>query len=254
MTDENTTPETTDGVLDVDDFLDAWIDGGSTVIRSVVIHGRPGLFGEYQQLERDLEIARAAAKAGEELGGGEVRKLEARQQAIYDEVQAAKSIWYVRGMLPGDSDAIDVALAEAGITRPELEAPTEPDEPVLPPKATENQRKAHTIRMKEYQAEREAFDIAVDAYNAAFPAHQEALEQYYDAKNRYTVAQVLDHIEFGNGRRAESITAEQLDRMAKTFGARQVLKLVENINFATLEASPEFSAPFSRSTSEDDPT
>src|SRR5690606_14927286 len=239
---------------DFADVFDEWIAGASINKRSVTIYGKPGLAAEYEQLERDLEVAEEAEKHGAELAGSEVRRITARMEELYGEWQASKSTWTVRGV----SSEMAERLKAAEPARVEPEPLVEPKAPVLPERATEQQRKSHTIAMQEY-------DAKLAAYREALPEHTQAVEAFNDALNlRYITAAVLK-IEFADGRTVEAevdddgavvvpaVTVAQLTKLRKRLGETQLLSLI-TASQAALLVEPEIPAPFSRRTSETEGT
>lgn len=227
------------------DAFDEWIDGATVSKRSVAIYGKPGLFAEYEQLERDLEVAQAAAKGGEEMGGSESKRIERRLGEIYAEWMDSKSNWVVRALSEDDFDAIKEQMAEEGIVEPDpLPEPVPPKD--LPAKRTDQQGKTHTLKTAEYET-------AKAEYDATLPDHTKAVTAYADELNFRIIATSVDRIDFASGRVQDSITVEQLRKLKKRLGERQLLSLISASQLAMYQ-EPEIPAPFSRTSSEDDQT
>jgi hypothetical protein len=227
------------------DAFDDWIGGATVSKRSVPIYGKPGLFAEWEQLERDIEIAEAEEAGGAELGGSKSSKLKKRREEIYHEWMDSKSDWIVRGLDEDDLKEITDELEAEGIVEPDaLKKPAEPKP--LPTKHTEQQGKTHTLATNEYE-------IAKAEYEAALPDHQKAVTAYADELNLRIIATAVDRIDFASGRTQDEITVEQLRKLKKTLGERQLLKLIQASQLAMFQ-EPEIHAPFSRDSSEDAPT
>lgn len=266
MTDDiTTTLASEDASVDFDaDFFDEWIEGASPSRRSVTIYGKPGLYAEYTRIRAELEVAQAAAKVGE-LGGSGVAALQAREDELYDEWMASKTVWTVERLDPEASDRIREALAADGfVDPPEPDVPEMPEEPVkptLPDDPTEKQQRTHTARMKAYDAELATYEAKLPAYHAEFDRYEASYvewekehDRYVDESNYRMVVEGFVSIQDADGdTRATSITVPQLRRLAEKLGSAQILKLATAVNDATIKER-ELQAPFSRSTSEDDPT
>lgn len=222
------------------DAFDDWIGGATVSKRSVPIYGKPGLYAEYQELERERERIEEENKGGGEMAGSGLSKIDTRLAEIYDEWMASKSTWIVRALDGDETKAIEAELGEG---------PMKPDElvkPELPVKHTDTQARAHTLKMRAYEEAKPAYDEAVKEYEAAN-------DEYVTQLNLRILAEAVERIDFANGRSRDSITVEQLQAMKKKLGERQVLKLIHASQLAHL-AEPEIHAPFSQDSSETDQT
>lgn len=227
------------------DAFDEWIDGATVSKRSVAIYGKPGLFAEYEQLERDLDVAEAAESGGEELGGSASKRIRRRLAEIYAEWMDSKSNWVVRALSEEDFEDIKETLKNEGVEEPDdLPEPTRPKD--LPARPSEQQSKSHTLRMAEYEA-------AKTEYNEAYPEHAKAVAAYADELNLRIIATAVDRVEFASGRVQESITVAQLRSLKSKLGERQLLSLI-NASQLAMYQEPEIPAPFLRTSSEDDQT
>src|SRR5690554_2188570 len=56
---------------DFADVFDEWIGGATIAKRSVPIYGKPGLYAEFQDLERRLELLESLGEDGGEFAGSE---------------------------------------------------------------------------------------------------------------------------------------------------------------------------------------
>lgn len=231
--------------FDEGDAFDDWIGGATISKRSVPIYAKPGLYAEWEQVERDIEIAEAEEAGGQELGGSGSSKLKKRREEIYHEWMDSKSDWVVRALDQDDLDAIVAELEEEGFVEPEsLVEPVEPKP--LPNKHTEQQGKAHTLAVNDYEA-------AKVEYDAALPDHQKAVGAYADELNLRIISAAVDRIDFASGRVQDGITVAQLRKLKKTLGERQLLKLMGASQLAMYQ-EPEIHAPFSQDSSEGDQT
>lgn len=227
------------------DAFDDWIGGATVSKRSVPIYAKPGLYAEWEQIERDIEIAEAEEAGGAELGGSESSKLKKRREEIYYEWMDSKSDWIVRALDEDDLKEITDELEAEGVVEPAaLKEPVEPK--ALLAKHSDQQGKAHTLATNEYET-------AKAEYDAKLPDHQKAVTAYADELNLRIISVAVDRINFAAGRTQDSITVAQLRGLKKRLGERQLLKLIEASQLAMFQ-EPEIHAPFSRDSSEDDPT
>ena len=237
MLDSEALPADFDGAA-----FDDWIAGATVAKRSVVIYGKPGLYAEYEQLERDLEVAKSNEEHGAELAGSEVRRIERRMRELYDEWVASKSTWIVHAL---DDEAL-TALKEQEPALVEPEAPKPPEEPVLPERPTVQQQKSHELA-------RQAYEKAVAEHAAATKAHDRKHAAYAAEMNFRAIAAAVERVEFPDGRVAGEVSVGQLRAMHARLGEQQLLRLVTAIQLAGL-TEPEIPAPFWSDGSEVDPT
>lgn len=224
--------EPTDATISPSDFgdaFDAWIGGATLAQKSVDIYGNPGLFAEYEQLDRELKIAKAAGESEEaSMGDSRVADIEERMVALYGEWMASKSTWTVRGLPKPDSKELSEKY---------------PDRP-LP----------------------ELADDADDTAKAAYAAAVVAYDANVDARNYAVLERTVMKIQFGDGRVMEAvladdevmiakpaITAAQLAKLRERLGEVQYIKLIGASKLAALK-EPVIPAPFLRSNSKGDKT
>lgn len=261
-------------------FFDDWIAGASTARRAVVIYGKPGLFAEAQQVERELQIEQAAAAqgGGDEMSGSQVTRLEKRRQAIYEEWEGSRTTWIVEQIDDDVIESVKKRLAEDGITEPAQ--PTEPERPVapelvkkLPGNATEAQRRAHTVRVQAFEQAQIEHDAAIAAWKIDYEEYvsgpladyEKALEEYSDVVNLHLISAALREVKDAQGQTRQraileegqvivpAVTVEQLRRLQKTLGRPQLLRLMTGITEASYSETV-LTAPFSPRTSENEPT
>lgn len=283
MTEQPTSTFPASESVDIDlggGFFDDWIAGASTARRAVVIYGKPGLYAEYQQIDRELTIAKAEAAegGGDEMGGSPVRRLERRLQALYEEWEASRTTWVVEMIDDDLIDAIKAQLAEQEVLEPKQ--PEEPERPAapqplkdLPGNATEAQKRSHTVKKQAYDAARVEHEAAVAAWQVDYEAYttgpladyEKAAEAYADNLNLHLISAALREVKDAEGNVRQrallengrvtlpAVTVDQLRNLRKTLGRAQLLRLMAGITEATYSET-ELTAPFSQSTSEDAPT
>lgn len=215
---ENTTSEALP--TDFENAFDDWIGGATISKRSVLIYGKPGLFADFEQLEREHNVASEIEKHEKSLGGTELAAIEVKMQTLYDEWQASKSTWVVRAL---DADQFEELRAQFDA----------PDEPVEPAKGADDAAKA--------------------AYAKAVKAYERETIRIANELNLAIIAKAVTRIEFANGKSADSISVEQLRTMGKRLGERQLLSLI-NASQLAMYQEPEIPAFFSRDSSEEDLT
>lgn len=228
------------------DAFDEWIGGATVSKRSVPIYGKPGLFAEYEDLERQREKAVDEQKGGAELGGSGIVAIDERLAEIYEEWMASKSTWTVRALDEDEIKAVGATVDEAIGEEPVEPKPEHPKPADLPKNHSDQQAKSHTIKMQAYEAAKPAHDAALKVY-------AEAHKAYIDELNFHLIAAAVERIEFANGRVQSEITVEQLRALKKRLGERQLMSLLNAAQLA-IYVEPEIPAPFSNRDSEDDPT
>ncbi len=222
--------DTTTSPADFADVFDDWISGATLGQRSVEIYGKPGLFAEYEQLDRELKVAEAARDDVEaSLEDDRVGGIQERMAALYEEWMTSKSVWTIRAL----PKPIAAALSKQ---HPETKAPGE---------------------------------LAVDADESTKQAHaaQTALfEQQADARNYAILEQTVVRVEFGDGRVVEpvraadgvwfetpAVNAARLATLRDKLGDMQFIKLIAAGKQA-LVGEPVIPAPFLRASSKTDRT
>lgn len=192
-----------------DDWFDQWLETGTVAQRSVPIYGRPDLFARYEDLQRQLDVALQVEKAGERsLSEDGSSSIIERMEALYEQWQASKSVWFIRALR---SDEIDAIRDECGF----------PDEPEEPGKdASEEAKAEHAAAQKAYETQARAADSKA---------------------NTLMVSRALVKIENSAGETVrEHITPEQVERMREKLGETQILRLV---GAAMVAATQETSIP-----------
>ena len=89
------------------DIFTQWLNTGTVSQRSIDIYSRPDLFAQYERLERELAVAREVEKAGDRaLGHTGSAAIEERIEALYNEWQASKMVWFIRALSGEELDRI----------------------------------------------------------------------------------------------------------------------------------------------------
>lgn len=231
---------------DFADAFDDWLAGATISKRSVIVYGKPGLFAEYEDLERQREVLETRLKSlGEdsgEMAGSEASRVRAdlqvndtAQQALYDEWMASKSTWVVRALLESEIEGINDM-------EPVLTEPIEPPRPAapepLPPKHTEQQAKSHTVATK-------AWEEKMTAWKAEYADYIETAAAYMVERNFRCLAIAVERIEFTDGRVSNGISVERLRALRNRLGENQISRLMDAAQQAAQE-EPEIPVPFSQ--------
>ena len=214
---------------DFGDAFDAWIGGATLSQKSIEIYGNPGLFAQYEKLNRDLEVAKAEAKSEEaSMSDSRVADIEEQMVKLYNEWMASKSTWTVRGIIKPDS--VELSEKYPDQERPEL--PKDPDEAA---------KKKHTAALAAYEAN-------VDGRNYSILERTVLKIEFADGR---TMAAEMD--DEGIRVMKPAITADQLAKLRQRLGEMQYIKLIGASKLASVQ-EPVIPAPFSRSSSKPDQT
>ncbi|HYP72810.1 MAG TPA: hypothetical protein VEP72_01880 [Microbacterium sp.] len=232
---ENQTPETLD--------LTAWLSGATVAEASVDIYQRPDLLGRIEEWQRRYE--RAINEPATERSAGErdpIKALEAEGEKLLDELEASKSVWYLRALSSEDEKAINEA-------HPLPESPPAFTEkpPFLNPRPTEAQAKAF---LGAHEAWQERHKQHTEEHKAEHEAYLHAATASLVSRGSEKIARTLARIEVDGKVIAESITAEQAESLPAKIGEVQVGKILAAISKAT-EVEPQLPAPFSQKDSGD---
>ena len=204
--------------------LDEWIDGATVAKRSVPIYGNPGLYAEYEDLERKLSAAKLQSDADDEsLGDAGVQEVEQQMRDLLERFRASKATWTVRALADEDLKAIRAAV----------DWPTEPKKPD--------------------ESDPEKANMLQAAYDAALKEYEEQMAKLGDQVNLEILAKAVCSIEFADGRHSDGVTVEQLQRLRQKLGERQLLTLIQISQRVTYE-EPKVPAPFSPATTRDGQT
>lgn len=248
MTKQDQTTPTLDAgeAVPVDFDLDAWLDGGSVSQRSVPIYSRPDLIADFEEWERRYALAEERAKGqSEETSLGDTDELDALKgegEEIHAKWLASKAEWRVRAL--DDEDEIRPITGRKPIydDLPEFPEP-EPKQP---------RDFGHGKPSEAYVAAHTAWRARRDAYLAEQKPAQDGLDkkrsEAEDEANLEMIAAAVVSIEFANGRTACGVTVDQLRKMRKVIGTRQVTRLLHAATLATM-AEPTMPVPSSRTTS-----
>ena len=230
-----TAPES---IADFDDAFENWISGASLTRRSVIIYGKPSLAAEAESLERERQALMDAEVESSAGGNPRLLEVEERLIEIHAEWEASKSEWIVEDISPVVNE-----VEEA--TGPRPVAPEPLSEPLLPRGATETQKRAHTVAVQRYEAAKPAHDALVADYEAA-------VNKWHESYTLHLIARAVVEVRFSDGRTADGVTVERLQKLRHAVGELQVSRLSDAVRQAML-SEPVMTAPFSRRDSEDIP-
>lgn len=225
----------TDLTIDPADFggaLDDWIGGATLARRSVDIYARPDLFAEYEQLERELALAKRSRQDGDEeesLEDSAAADIEQKLIDLHARWMASKSTWVVRG-LPRE------VYRDLAQRHPERKAPEQPA------------ADANEAVLAQYRADAEEWSAAANARNYAIL--EQAVVEVQLADGRTTTATVNPTTQLVE---TPVVTAARLDSMRSNLGEWQFIKLINASKLAATQ-EPVIPAPFLRSSLKTDKT
>lgn len=218
---ENTAPNPADDSTAVpagDDWFDSWLETGTVSQRSVDVYGRPDLYAQYENLERQYAIAQAKEKNGPER---DLTEMSASNQILEDMEQLyaawtkSKTTWYIRALNEDEIDAI----------KDGIDFPTEP----------EFKKGMAEGAKKEVQAKFERDKT-----------HAESLANF----GMVSAALVKVTNQAGDVVK-ESITRDEVKAMRSKIGDLQILRLVAAAMVASTQ-EPTMPVPLSPTNSNDD--
>lgn len=223
---EHTDPTLTDDELDVGtpvstddrDWFSGWLEAGTVSQRSLDIYGQPDLYAEYENLDRQYQIAREKEKKGAERDLTETanttRILE-KMEDLYKRWMRSKTTWYIRALSQDEIDAI----------RDECNFPTEPE-------------------FKKGTAE-DAKRKVEDKYKRDLSKAQSQANFLYVSKALVKVTNPAGDIV------KESITPQEVEKLREKVGDLQILRLVGAAMVASSE-EPTMPVPLSPESSNSD--
>lgn len=218
--------------------LTEWLAGATVAEAAVEIYRDAALLGRIEEWRARYD--RAGAAGGDELGVGDDdprSALEAEGRALLDELEASKSVWYVRALSSDDEAAINEAHP-----LPEPPATFAEKPPFMQNRPTETQAKAFLKAYEAWQARRDQF---AKEHEAEAEAYVKEATAAIIARGAEKIVRALARIEVAGDAIAESITIEQAQALPVTIGEVQVGKILAAIDRATT-AEPELPASFSR--------
>lgn len=219
---ENTAPNPADDSTAIpagDDWFDSWISTGTVSQRSVDVYGRPDLYAQYENLERQYAIAQAQEKNG----GAErdLTEMSASNQILEDMEKlyaawtASKTTWFIRAL---NEDEIDKIKDEADF-------PTEP-------------------KFKEGMAE--------GAKKEVQSRYEKELTRANSKSNFGMISAALVEVKNSKGDVVKKeITAAEVEKMRAKIGDLQILRLVSAAMVASTQ-EPTMPVPLSPTNSNDD--
>lgn len=217
--------------------LTEWLAGATVAEAAVEIYRDAALLGRIEEWQARYD--RAGAAGDDELGVGDDdprSALEAEGRALLDELEASKSVWYVRALSSDDEAAVNEAHP-----LPERPATFSEKPPFMQNRPTETQAKAFLKAYEAWQARRDQF---AKEHEAEAEAYVKAATAAIVARGAEKIVRTLARIEVAGEVIAESITIEQAQALPTAIGEVQVGKILAAIDRATT-AEPELPASFS---------
>lgn len=218
--------------------LTEWLAGATVAEAAVEIYRDAALLGRIEEWQARYDRAGAAPEDAERSIGdaGPTAALEAEGRALLDELEASKSVWYVRALSSDDEAAVNEAHP-----LPERPATFSEKPPFMQNRPTETQAKAFLKAYEAWQARREQF---AKEHEAEADAYVKAATAAIVARGAEKIVRTLARIEVAGEAIAESITIEQAQTLPAAIGEVQVGKILAAIDRATT-AEPELPASFS---------
>ncbi|TSI12629.1 hypothetical protein [Brevibacterium aurantiacum] len=218
MTENSSPTDDSTAVPAGDDWFDSWLETGTVSQRSVDVYGRPDLYAQYENLERQYAIAQAKEKNGPERDLTEMsasNQILEDMEKLYAEWTKSKTTWYIRALNEDEIDAI----------KDEIDFPTEP----------------------QFKS-----GIAEDAKKKV-QAKYEREKTRADAQSNYRmVASALVKVTNQAGDVVkESITANEVEQVRSKIGDLQILRLTAAAMVASTQ-EPTMPVPLSPTNSNDD--
>ena len=231
-----------DGITDSQ--FDAWLSGATLAQGSVDILQNPALLGEWEDLVRRHERAQHASKAeGGIADDNPLGALEAEAELLLARIEASRTTFHVRALVPGDLDAI---LAAHPIkSGPRFAGKVPP----VQPNPTEAQAKAWLGMMDSYRIQREAWEAE---HAEEIAAHREETRAAMTAQGAEKIARAVTRVEQAGALVAERLTVEQVIAMSRRIGDTQLALIADAIDRVST-AAPEVPAGFLSHTSGDVP-
>lgn len=225
--------------------LTDWLAGATVAESAVEIYQNAALLGRIEEWEGRYARAESADDSESVLGeASQTQALEAEGRGLLAELEASKSVWYMRALSSQDGLAI-----EGAHPLPERPARFEEKPPFLQARPTEAQARAFIKAMEAWEARREAF---AEAHRADAEEYVAAATKALVARGAEKIVRSLSRIEVGGEVIAESIAIDQARSLGERIGEAQLGKILGSIEAAT-NAEPSMPAPFSRASSEETP-
>lgn len=218
--------------------LEAWLGGATVAEASVEVYQRPDLLARIEEWRRRYERAEQS-DVGERSAGEEdpLAALEAEGEALVAELEASKSVWFLRALSSADEKAIDEAHPF-----PERPSVFAEKPPFMQARPTEAQARAFSQAYEAWGVRKKMFDAE---HAASMDAYVQGATSALIARGAEKIVRALSRIEVGGEVIASSITLEQAMGLPARLGEVQVGKIIEAIDAAT-NLEPGVPAPFSR--------
>lgn len=208
-----------------DDFnLREWIESGTTATRKVVIYNDPALAEQYQALADRLEKVdekRKTAGGDEAMGApDEAEEIIAAMEDLYEQFQASKATWTVRGLTQDEVSVI-------------VEAHPNPDKPAEPVAPQRPSRSAQPSTMAKYETDRRHHQGEMAKYNNVVREWLKACGVAETRRNLAYIATAVVSVETPRGT-VSKVSVADLDAMrARVHGVVRINHLLNAVNAAT---------------------
>lgn len=215
--------------------FDAWLAGATLAQSSVEVLQDGGLLARWDDLRARWERAEKADAGERSISDADpLAELEIEARELLSEIEASRTVFVVRGLLPSDVKAIRAAHPVTDPPRFTGKVPGVTQNP------TEAQAKAYLGMWESYQLQRERWE----ADNAeAIDAHQAATAEALLLQGAERIARATVRIEQAGQVIATRITAEQVVQLADRIGDPQIKLILAAIQKAS-EDAPEVSPSF----------
>lgn len=231
--------------------FDAFVSGATITEMSVDIFQNGAVLGKFDEWQRRYERAQQLADepSGERSAGeaDPVAALEAEGEQLLSELEASKTVWFLRALTSEDENAINAAhpAPESPIKKWTEPAPT----PIK--NATEKQAEAFITAYTSWAERRDSF-MSEQTSSKEYEAYAKETSQVLLDRGAEKIQRAFVRIEKdGMVVGANKPTIEQIKNLPAAIGEVQVGKLIAAIDAAT-KAEPEVPGDFLHRTSKID--
>lgn len=226
------------------DQFDEWLAGASLAQGSVEILQNPALLGRWEDLQRRWQRAQQIAQGeGGITDDNPVAALEAEAEQLLADMEASRTIWYVRELTSDDLTAILAAHPLQDEPRYDGRIPS------VQPNPTETQAKAFLGMYNAYRADVERWQ---DEHAEEIETFRRHVLDVNLARGAEKVARATVRIEQDGRTVAEHVSVDQVRILAARIGDPQVNRIIAAIDQLS-ESAPEVPSSFLSRTSGSDP-
>ena len=216
--------------------FDDWLSTATLSRASAEVLQRPDLLSLWDDLARRWERAERVAAASERgiEDADPMAEMETEATALLAEIEASRTVFHVRGILPADVEAIEAAHP----------IPTQPrftgKLPSVQQNATEAQSKAFLGMWESYRLQQERWE---SEHADELAEHRARTLEALRFRGAERVARATVKVEQGGSEIASSLTVEQVLALADRIGEPQLLLILAAIDKAST-AEPEVDTSF----------